>query len=77
MKVECKKVIILGWYFRILLRQLSWKPILEGIVKFLMDSEEYSLATQFGKSNCFTIVFHSSVVQKVIIYINDRDFFFI
>lgn len=42
-----------------------------------MDSEEYSLATQFGKSNCFTIVFHSSVVQKVIMYINDRDFFFI
>lgn len=46
-------------------------------MKFLMDSEEYSLATQFGKSNCFTIVFHSSVVQKVIMYINDRDFFFI
>lgn len=45
-------------------------------MKFLMDSEEYSLATQFGKSNCFTIVFHSSVVQKVIIYKNDRDFFF-
>lgn len=45
-------------------------------MKFLMDSEEYSLATQFGKSNCFTIVFHSSVVQKVIMYINDRDFFF-
>lgn len=44
-------------------------------MKFLMDSEEYSLATQFGKSNCFTIVFHSSVVQKVIMYINDRDFF--
>lgn len=71
MKVECKKVIILGWYFRISLRQLSWKPILEGIVKFLMDSEEYSLATQFGKSNCFTIVFHSSVVQNIY----DRDFF--
>lgn len=34
--------------------------------------------THFKRSNCFTIVFHSSVVQKVVIYINDtRTFFFV